>query len=827
MHGAVHPDRAPRLSSHGADEDTGRSRPADQRRDAPRDDSSHGYREPKRVRVDYPHSSEREGGERRGWRDVSSRRGSERFNHREDEGHGRPQRWDRRDRHSAANESPDVIRFLSTITTPPPPAARVDPSTPSSAFSRLPTRYVLLQNLPRGCDEAALHIHCHPFHCLRHRFLASSSSASTASCVVEFNERDWSKQFFVVHNDKLKLSGEQQQPVHLEYVQSDYEERGGGQHCSATEKQPQTESAATADSEQEEGEVDMEAEETPATRSVRIGREYDLSSLAAVCGARSSGVLVVSALPPEVQAEPLPHAVDVIRYAFAPFAAVRWTAKERLRESGEVVALVAFYSAADAELAFSRREDVRLLGQPVTVHYARKAPTALTGSAASTFPVVAASAASTTPALQRPSHLPATYSYQAETGYWQDSASALLYHPVTAMYFDTRTQRYLVWDASTQQYALVPYTDPTATASATPSAAHTAVSGSAPPASSSHSTASTTVDSSSAAKPTIRLSLSAATAKALARLPPPPAPTPAPAVSMRQSDASAAAVTIAEASTTASSTDSTEPAAAPSSSSTSSSSPAPPSAPATATAAVPDLSQVSPVLLSPLFDLTRLACLLCQRGFASLPQLERHVEQSQLHAKNIELHEAKQEMKRQRHEEQRRASFPTPNTALTPDPHSHSTAFHGETMAAAAEAVEAEMSVAERLMAKQGWRGAGHGLGKAEQGRTDIVQVSDPHSRAGIGAAPPAPAPSSSAPTAPAIATAGGEGGAEAYKDLIRRKAQERFEAVQSGTVKSIEEGAAAVAAPPPDAARHYLSLLEKARATESEGVEHRRPLMK
>ena len=864
MSATVHVDRVRRLSSDDVGDHSARMS-HQHPRDAHLDDTAHSHREPKRARTDFP-SSDSGGRGRRGWRDVSGHPHRDRFDQREDDAYGRPQRWDRRDRLSAADDPPDVIRFLSTI---PLPTDRTGPkpATPPSAFSSHPTRYLLLQNLPSSCDEAALHFYCHPFHCLRHQFITSTSS-TTASCVVEFNEREWSKQFFVVHNDKLRLGGEQQQPVHMEYVHSDYVERHGvegekrkADDGSARKRPPQAESGATQESDQEEGEVDVEAEETPTARSARIHREYDLSSLTALRDARPSGVLVVSALPPEMREESLPNSADVIRYAFAPFVAVRWTAKERLRDSGEVVAFVAFHSAADAEVAYRRRTDVRLLGQPVTVHYARKADpqsvrraapndvrsslsNALSASAsASTLPTVAPGSVASF--AERPPHLPATYSYQADTGYWQDSASGLLYHPTTSMYFDPRTQRsitqhnlhrplllsfptshspclcsfrYLLWNALTQQYALVPQTDSTTSTSASAS------SPSMP--SASPTIAHPGTQPFPAAKPTIRLSLSAATSQALSRLPPPSAPAPTPAAPARASESTAIVATTTEVATSATSRDGSHAAPSPSLTSSSSSSASPPP-----NAAPLDLSQVSPVLLSPLFDLTRVACLLCQRGFASLAQLQRHVEQSQLHAKTLEVHEAKEEMKRQRHDEQRKASVLSPSAPLTGPPTSQSITSHREPGALPVVAA-AEMSVGERLMTKQGWRGAGHGLGKAEQGRSDIVQVSEAQSRAGIGAVPFSPALPPTTPAAAAATTpASTEGGAEAYKDLIRRKALERFGAVQSGAAAPVERAVVAATPPAapalPDAARHYLSLLEKARATESEGEDHRRPLMK
>jgi hypothetical protein len=417
----------------------------------------------------------------------------------------------------------------------------------------------------------------------------------------------------------------------------------------------------------------------------------------------------------------------------------------------------------------------------------------------------------------RPSHLPSTYQYQVETGYWHDSASGLFYHPVAGMYWDPRTEQYLAWNAGTQQYVLVPKTSDSAVPSHPASSSSSVISSSATvsPATMAAAANATQATAESTAPKPIRLSLSSS---AVAKRPPRPAAT--------QPAARSALPSSAEGSSTAP----LEPPPASDPNTTSSSSSSPSSSPPatvepTSSAAAVDVSEVDSVLLSPHFDLTRLACLLCQRGFASVAQLKRHVDQSALHAKNVEVNSAKEELKRHHQEEKRKhwispphsSSTALPTTVTLPVPPSHSSPSPPDDGDVSADA---SMSVGERIMAKLGWRGSGHGLGKSQQGMTDTIQVQVKETRAGIGSVSSS-APVSAPPAVPVMAMDGPEG----YKQLIKQKAQERFQAMQSGQGSGME--LLATATPQAEAARHYLALLEKARAVESEAVQHRRPLMK
>ena len=158
-----------------------------------------------------------------------------------------------------------------------------------SEYSSVPTAYVVVQGLPAACDESTLHTFCHPFHCVSHRFL----STHTPSCVIHFDDHTWSQQFHAVHSDKLRISGdtpftwnsltattptptalsrlgERDRPSH------DRKEQSGGR-------------VGDRGWSEEEGEVDVEVEETPAARSARLDREFDLSSLASLCGDEADG----------------------------------------------------------------------------------------------------------------------------------------------------------------------------------------------------------------------------------------------------------------------------------------------------------------------------------------------------------------------------------------------------------------------------------------------------------------------------------------------------------------------------------------------------------
>ena len=817
-----------------------------------RDDSHYDEREPKRARADDERYDHRGDGDRRRWNDDEQwDRHDRRDDRSDDRRYGRSQRWERsernqeRERRGSSNE--DTIRFLSTISLPDRDrnAVRSPPlSSSSSPFSPQPTAFVLLQALPAACDEAALHVFCHPFHCVRHRFAAGAAPQSPQSCVIEFSDRDWAKQFHVVHSDKLRF-GTEQPPVHMEYVSRTYVHHHVSSEAAKAESVQPSRRPTESEAEQEDGEVDVELEETPAVRSARLQREYDLSSVSAAQGTSPcGGVLLVSALPYELQSNA--DNADVIRYAFAPFAPVRWVAQERLLGSGDMIAFVAFHSAGDAQRVFNRRADVRLLNQPVSVHYARKTyPAPPVPSSAEAAGAVAAMAASTFVPGQspvRPSHLPGTYVYQEATGYWLDSATGLFYHPSTGMYWEPRAQQHFAWNVQTQEYVVVPPSSSTA-AGASTDASSTAGLINPPP---SAIAASTDPPAASAPpKVPIRLSLPAAlAAKLQARA------TPVPHTALAAVFASAAE----ESPAPPQQTSATPAAGAPSVSASmapvvaqppvassptalASAAPATIASSATASSAAAEAEDVDPALLSAHFDVLRRACLLCQRGFASLAQLKRHVEQSQLHASNLSAHSAMEEAQRQSAEEQPGLSFvpAPPSSVASPPPAAASPIVvpSPPPMAPSSEIDPSEvvgLSVAERLMLKQGWRGAGHGLGKSEQGIKASLHVSGMQSRAGIGSGSSINLQVAEPITRRAAVVEHTETavpGTLGYKESIRRKALERFEAVQHN-----EDADASLLQGHADAeqrehAREYLFLLERARAMTSESAEHRRPLMK
>ena len=550
---------------------------------------------------------------------------------------------------SSSSASADPIRFLSSIRLEQQPAAAASSSS-SSSRPPAPTAFVLLRSLPSSCEEAAVHAFCLPFHCRSHHFLPPASPpASTRDCLLEFSDSSWASQFVSIFSGKpmLRAAGHSL-PVPMSFIPS----RDAADMQRGERRGNEARDAADAEREREEGEVKEEDERllAPALRRARLRAQYDFSSLSALTGPPSStqsnsSVLVASRLPAAFSVTSSALS-DVVRYALAPFAAVRFVHLQRLGDSGAVVALVVLHSQQEAEAVMQRKDAVRIMKEPVELRFAhrRLQPAQLTPpstqSAAAAAPpssagpsllsslLSSATSAAADGAAVRPAHLPLSYVYQPETGCWSDSASALSFHPSSGLYYDANTALYYVWNAAAQQYAAVlPQTQQAAAPAAeAPGAAATvaasdasSVISAAPPAPSllPLPTASTSAP--------IRLSLSTLSARsalnmkaarpALFATPEEAATAEQPEGELNQAEPHIAAATAAS-----------EPAA---------------SASAASGGAVSSQAAVSvdDLLASPLLEVSaaRIACLLCQRGFANVEQLKRHVERSQLHASNLQL----------------------------------------------------------------------------------------------------------------------------------------------------------------------------------------------
>jgi len=150
-------------------------------------------------------------------------------------------------------------------------------------------------------------------------------------------------------------------------------------------------------------------------------------------------------------------------------------------------------------------------------------------------------------------------------------------------------------------------------------------------------------------------------------------------------------------------------------------------------APVPEPSPVaSTPQVSKWIDSTRMACLLCQRQFKSLDQLQKHESKSDLHIKNLEIERYKQMERQQRTEvgtkldaakiEKSRQSFE--------DMVSKSTADTAKTT----QPIDDE-NVGNKMLKAMGWK-AGTGLGKTGTGITAPIQAEIHSERAGLGSTP-------------------------------------------------------------------------------------------
>ena len=489
-------------------------------------------------------------------------------------------------------------------------------------------------------SQSALHALCDPFHCLHHHSVAMSSEPAShshagkkgAACVVEFADRSWAEQFVAVHQQSMN----KQQHFTVEYVDHRYVERhrrreadtSGGKELSG-KQQRRLSASVERESGVEDGEVDSDVDddtEVESARASRIARQYDLSSLESLTGSAVSRVLVASSLPADYMADD----PTLVRYAFAPFVHVQWVHIDRLRSDGRLVALVALQTLLDSQTAMAKAGQINIAQTPLTLHYARKATPSRpdTNAVAVLAPSPAApAAAAAAPSLAplRPSHIPPSFSWH-ESGYWVDSPTGLMYHAASGLYYDAIRQHYLAFNSSTKQYVVMPdqlqynQQQQTTPAALLPSTRATATT----PAetASGSSGAAAAVATSSSVKPIrfgLKTALDASSSAAAMR------PAKA-AIFVQPADPPSAQPPSQPTMQATQPVDDEQPGM----------SVVQPSADRSqSVAAAPAVAH--PASSSLLVDYFRLACLLCQRGFASVDQLKRHVEQSALHSRNVQL----------------------------------------------------------------------------------------------------------------------------------------------------------------------------------------------
>jgi RNA-binding protein 5/10 len=142
-------------------------------------------------------------------------------------------------------------------------------------------------------------------------------------------------------------------------------------------------------------------------------------------------------------------------------------------------------------------------------------------------------------------------------------------------------------------------------------------------------------------------------------------------------------------------------------------------------------------------DFEKLTCLLCKRAFQSLEIFNKHLKMSQLHKENLQKHNLQKGITdvnaakiaagyRDRAKERRlkygEVSPPPVNKSKERfqremEKTNQRTSYQAPVAAVAATPI-GENNVGNKLLQKMGWKD-GQGLGRSNQGRTQIIEVSD------------------------------------------------------------------------------------------------------
>jgi len=138
-------------------------------------------------------------------------------------------------------------------------------------------------------------------------------------------------------------------------------------------------------------------------------------------------------------------------------------------------------------------------------------------------------------------------------------------------------------------------------------------------------------------------------------------------------------------------------------------------------------------------DLTRMACLLCQRQFKSLEQLHKHEQLSDLHKKNLEVETYKTMSKAQRQASEGKLAEAKRAVEVERKLKDERRAFedmvrreNDKKAEAAAKSSIGEDNVGNRLLKAMGWKD-GQGLGKSGQGIVAPVEAELRSQRSGLG----------------------------------------------------------------------------------------------
>lgn len=214
-------------------------------------------------------------------------------------------------------------------------------------------------------------------------------------------------------------------------------------------------------------------------------------------------------------------------------------------------------------------------------------------------------------------------------------------------------------------------------------------------------------------------------------------------------------------------------------------------------------------------DCTRIACLLCQRQFKSLEILQKHVAQSGLHKKNLQIEEFKQMAKEQREQSNLRVSKAHVQQKTKQREEQFEKVVQGvleeETVRHAKNAVNQPLDNRNRgnqMLRNMGWS-EGKGLGRKGQGITAPIQAGLHDQRKGIGASP-----AGGGGTAMAVATQG-----NTYKEAARMRQRQRFLGSEAPTGKSSGSSGSA--------SKAYLQMMQQFDNSKCSDDDGSRPLLK
>lgn len=174
-------------------------------------------------------------------------------------------------------------------------------------------------------------------------------------------------------------------------------------------------------------------------------------------------------------------------------------------------------------------------------------------------------------------------------------------------------------------------------------------------------------------------------------------------------------------------------------------------------------------------DFDKLTCMLCKRAFPSADVLTKHLKMSNLHKENLQKYKLQQgildignsaQSYRDRAKERRQKygeADPVPvnrsKERFVREMEKQASITQTYQASTIASQPISEGNIGNKLLQKMGWK-AGSGLGKSNQGRTDIIEAEQRNSTAGLGSK----------------GATFGAGPGDDYKTYIKKKMKQRYE---------------------------------------------------